>query len=88
MYTERVYFTTPGTEGMDYTKAQRLHHRQTRSHGREGGKDAAEDNKCMVEQCATFSKSLNPRNINKSVSDIRIHIRFPFESSFWISVPG
>jgi len=39
-------------------------------------------------QCATFSKSVNPRNIGKSVSDIRIRIRFPFESSFWISVSG
>jgi len=37
-------------------------------------------------QCATFSKCLNPRNIDKSVSDIRI--RFPFEISFWISVSG
>jgi len=35
-----------------------------------------------------FSKSLNPQNIDKSVSDIRIRIRFPFESSFWISVSG
>jgi len=35
-----------------------------------------------------FSKSLNPKNIDKSVSDIRMHIRFPFESSFWISVSG
>jgi len=33
-----------------------------------------------------FSKSLNPKDIDKSVSDIRI--RFPFESSFWISVSG
>jgi len=33
-----------------------------------------------------FSKSLNPKNIDKSVSDIRIRIRFAFESSFWISV--
>jgi len=40
----------------------------------------------MIVQCATFSKSLNPRNINKSVSDIRI--RFPFQSRFWISVSG
>jgi len=40
----------------------------------------------MIVQCATFSKSLNPRNIDKTVSDIRI--RFPFESSFWISVSG
>jgi len=40
----------------------------------------------MTAQCATFSKSLNPQNIDKSVSDIRI--RFPFESSFWISVSG
>jgi len=39
-------------------------------------------------QCATFSESLNPRNIDKSVSDIRIRIRFPFESSFWISWSG
>jgi len=38
----------------------------------------------MIVQCATFSKSLNPRNINKSVSDIR----FPFQSRFWISVSG
>ena len=35
-----------------------------------------------------FSKSLNPRNIDKSFSDIRIRIRFAFESSFWISVSG
>jgi len=40
----------------------------------------------MIVQCATFSKSLNPQNIGKSVSDIRI--RFPFESSIWISVSG
>jgi len=37
-------------------------------------------------ECAIFSKSLNTRNIDKSVSDIRIRIRFPFESSFWISL--
>ena len=42
----------------------------------------------MIVQCATFSKSLNPRKIDKSVSDIWIHIRFPFESSFWIFVSG
>jgi len=36
----------------------------------------------MIAQCATFSKSPNPRNIDKSVSDIRIRIRFRFESSF------
>jgi len=47
-----------------------------------------EDNKWMIMQCATFSKSLNPRNINKSVSDIRFRIRFPFQSRFWISVSG
>ena len=35
-----------------------------------------------------FSKSLNPRNIAKSVSDIRIRIRFSCESSFWISLSG
>jgi len=40
----------------------------------------------IIVQCATFSKSLNPRNSYKTVSDIRIRIRFLFESSFWISV--
>jgi len=40
----------------------------------------------MIVQCATFSKSLNPRNIDKTVSDIRIRFWFAFESSFWISV--
>jgi len=35
-----------------------------------------------------FPKCLNPRNIEKSVSDILIRIRFPFESSVWISVSG
>ena len=39
----------------------------------------------MIVQCATFSKSLNPRNIDKSVLDIRIRILFTFESSSWIS---
>jgi len=39
-------------------------------------------------QYATFSKNLNPRNIEKSVSDIRIRTRFPFDSRFWISVSG
>jgi len=33
-----------------------------------------------------FFKRLNPRNIDKSVSDIRIRIRLQFESSFWISL--
>ena len=42
----------------------------------------------MIVQYATFSKSLNHRNIDKTVSDIRIRIRFPFESSLWISVSG
>ena len=42
----------------------------------------------MIVQCATFSKSLNPRNIEKNASDILIRIRFPFESSFCISVFG
>ena len=37
-------------------------------------------------QYVTFSKNLNPRNIEKSVSDIRI--RFPFDSRLWISVSG
>ena len=35
-----------------------------------------------------FSKSLNPRNSDQTFSDIRIRIRFTFESSFWISVSG
>ena len=73
---------------LGYTTVQRLHHRQTRSHGTEGWKDASENNKWMIVQCATFSKSLNPQNIIKNVSDIRIRIPFPFESSFWISVYG
>ena len=38
----------------------------------------------MIVQCATISKSLNPQNIEERVSDI--NIRFPFESSFWISI--
>jgi len=42
----------------------------------------------MIVQCATFSKSLNRRNIDKSGSDIRIRTRFPFESSFWTSLSG
>jgi len=37
--------------------------------------------------CNLFQKA-NPRNIDKSVSDIRICIRFLFESSFWISLSG
>ena len=91
MYTEREpYLTTLGTDSCWQTwhnsTVQRSHHRQTWSNGAEGWKDASEDNKWMIVQCATFSKSLNPRNIDKSVSDIRI--RFPFESSFWISLSG
>jgi len=39
--------------------------------------------------CNFFQKSdLNPRNIDKTVSDIRIRIRFPFGRSYWISVSG
>jgi len=37
--------------------------------------------------CKFFQKS-DPRNIDKNVSDIRISIRFPFESSLWISLSG
>ena len=40
----------------------------------------------VLNEYASFSKSLDPRNIEKSVSDNLI--RFPFESSFWISVSG
>jgi len=39
----------------------------------------------MIVQYATFSTTLNSRNIEKSVSDILIRILFLFESSFWIS---
>jgi len=93
MYTERKpYLATPGTDSCWHTwhnsTVQNSHHRQTRSHGAEGWKDASEDNKLMIVQCATFSKSLNPRNIDKSVLHNRIRIRFPFESSFWISLSG
>jgi len=42
----------------------------------------------MIVQCATFSKSLNPRNIDKNVSDNRIRNRFLLEGSFWIPVSG
>ena len=72
----------------DYTTVQRLHHRQSWSQGTKGWKDASENNKWMIVQCAIFSESLHPRNIDKSFSDIRNPIRFPFESSFWISVSG
>jgi len=39
-------------------------------------------NKRMITQYATFSKNLNLQHIEKSVSDIRIRIRFPFDSRF------
>jgi len=42
----------------------------------------------MIVQWATFSKILNSRNIEKSVSDILIRIPFLFESNFWISLYG
>jgi len=44
----------------------------------------------MIVQYATFSKNLNPRNIDKtrSVSEIRFRIRFTFESRFRISLCG
>ena len=42
----------------------------------------------MILECATFSKTLNPRNIHKSISDIQIRIRFPLESSVCISLSG
>jgi len=70
------------------TTVLRLHHRQTWSYGTEGWNDASVDTKQMVVQCATFSRSLNPRNVEKSISEILIRIRLPFESSFWISVSG
>jgi len=40
----------------------------------------------MIVQCATYSMSLNPQNIERSVSVVLIRIRF--ESNFWISVSG
>ena len=93
MYTGREpYLATTGADSYWLTwhnsTVLRSHHRQTRSNGAEGWKDASEDNKWMIVQCATFSKSLNPRNIDKSVSDIRISIPFPFVSSFWITLCG
>jgi len=88
MVTNLAYPISNSWGEWDYTTVQRLHHRQTWSHGTEGWIDASENNKWMIVQCATFSKSLNPRNIDKSVSDIPIRIRLPFESSFWISASG
>ena len=95
MYSEaEPYLVIPGTDSCWQTwhnsTVQRLHHRQTRSHGAEGWKDASEDNKWMIVQCgcAPFPKSLNPRNSDNCVSYIRIRILFPFESSFWISLSG
>jgi len=61
----------------DYTTVQRLHHRQTRSYGAEGWKDASENNEWMIMQCATFSKSLNPRNIDKK------HFGYPDLVPIW-----
>ena len=85
MYTEREpYLATPGIDSCWQTwhnsTVQRLHHRQTCSHGAEGWKNASEDNKWMIVQCecAAFN--------DKSVSDIRFRIQFPFGSSFWISL--
>ena len=52
----------------------------------EAWKDPSEDTKWMIVQCATFTKSLNPQNIDKSVFDILICIRFPFKTSFLVSV--
>jgi len=62
----------------DYATVPWLRQRQTWSHGTKGWKDACEDNKWMNVECATFSKSVNPQNIEKSVSDILVCIRFPF----------
>jgi len=42
----------------------------------------------MIVQCATFTKSLNPRNIEKSVSDILIRIRSRLKTVFGYSVSG
>ena len=52
MYTEKEpYLATPGTDSCWQTwhnsTVQRLHRRQTRSHGAEGWKDASEDNKWL-----------------------------------------
>jgi len=64
-----------GTEITPQTDSESWHRRLKRSFW-----------KLQMNDCATFSKSLNPRNIDKSVSDIRI--RFPFVSGFRISVSG
>jgi len=36
-----------------------------------------EDNKLMIVQCATFSKSINPRNINNN-NDILLRTHGPY----------
>ena len=76
--------------GLHYSVEQRLHHRQDSESWRRRLKRCFWMKIINEWECnpATFSKSLNPRNIEKSVSDIRIRIRFPFESSFRISVSG
>ena len=62
--------------------------RLTWSHGAEGWKGPSKDTRWMIVHCATFFKSLNPRIIEKSVSDMLIRIRLPFRSSFFICVSG
>ena len=42
-------------------------------------------NECEM---GNFFQECEPSNMEKSVSDILLRIRFPFESSFWISVSG
>ena len=63
-----------------YTTVQRLHHRQTRSLGTKGWKDASECNNGMIAQCAIFYKKIWILEWREK--------RFPFESSFWISLSG
>jgi len=53
-------------------------------HWRQDGSDDTKINEWL--RNVQLFPSLNPWNIDKGVSDIRICIRFPFESSFWISV--
>jgi len=93
VYAERepIFLATPRTDSCWQTwhdsTVQRLHHRQTQSHGAEGWKDASEDNKWMIVQCPPFYKSLNLRNIDKSVSDNRIRIRSRSKAVFGYPYP-
>ena len=65
-----------------------LHHGSDRVGLDADSKFTKQDRMRSKKKQSTHTSGLNPRNIDKSVSDIRIRIRFPFESNFWISVSG